>query len=58
MRSSVGSGLGWREYVGSEGRVIAQYDFGSSAPIKDVLTHFGFTPEHVAREARALMERA
>jgi transketolase len=27
-----GSGLGWREYVGSEGQVIAQYDFGASAP--------------------------
>jgi transketolase len=51
-----GSGLGWREYVGSEGRVIALYDFGASAPVKDALTHFRFTPEHVAREARALVE--
>ncbi len=30
-----GTGLGWREYVGSEGRVIARYGFGGSAPIKD-----------------------
>jgi transketolase len=52
-----GTGLGWREYVGSEGRVIARYDFGASAPIKDLLTHFGFTPEHVASEARALVKR-
>ena len=52
-----GTGLGWREYVGSQGRVIARYDFGASAPIKDLLTHFGFTPEHVANEARALLKR-
>jgi transketolase len=52
-----GTGLGWREYVGSEGRVIARYDFGASAPIKDLLTHFGFTAERVASEARALIKR-
>ncbi|MGZ5261557.1 MAG: transketolase-like TK C-terminal-containing protein, partial [Burkholderiales bacterium] len=52
-----GTGLGWREYVGSEGRVIARYDFGASAPIKDLLTHFGFTPERVASEARSLVAR-
>ena len=52
-----GTGLGWREYVGSEGRVIARYDFGASAPIKDLLTHFGFTPERVASEARSLIKR-
>jgi hypothetical protein len=27
--------LAWREYVGSEGRLIARYDFGASAPIKE-----------------------
>ncbi len=52
-----GTGLGWREYVGSDGRVIARYDFGASAPIKDLLTHFGFTPERVASEARSLVTR-
>ena len=26
--------------------------FGASAPAKDVFAHFGFTPEHVAEEAR------
>jgi transketolase len=50
-----GTGLGWREYVGSAGRVIARYDFGASAPIKDLLSHFGFTAEHVLRAARALV---
>jgi transketolase len=52
-----GTGLGWREYVGLEGQVIARYDFGASAPIKDLLTHFGFTVEHVADQARALAGR-
>jgi transketolase len=52
-----GTGLGWREYVGAEGRVVAPYDFGASAPIKDLLTHFGFTAERVAREARSLLKR-
>jgi transketolase len=49
-----GTGLGWSEYVGPEGRVIARYDFGASAPIKDLMTHFGFTAERVVDEARAL----
>ena len=52
-----GTGLGWSEYVGSEGRVIARYDFGASAPVKELLSHFGFTAEHIVREARTLIER-
>jgi transketolase len=52
-----GTGLGWREYVGSGGVVIARYDFGASAPAKDVLTHLGFTAERVANEARSLVSR-
>jgi transketolase len=51
-----GTGLGWREYVGLEGHVIARYDFGASAPIKDLLTHFGFTPERVVAEARSMIK--
>jgi transketolase len=52
-----GTALGWKEIVGSEGRVIARSDFGASAPIKDLLTQFGFTVDHVANEARALVTR-
>jgi transketolase len=52
-----GTGLGWREYVGSEGRVIARYNFGASAPIKDLFKHFGFTADRVANEARSLIKR-
>jgi transketolase len=50
-----GTGLGWREYVGLEGRVVARWDFGASAPIKDLLKHFGFTVEHVVNQARELL---
>ncbi len=32
--------------------------FGSSAPLKDVLTKFGFTPEKVVETAREVLERA
>src|SRR6185437_1638163 len=52
-----GTGLGWREYVGSAGHVIARYDFGASAPIKDLLMHFGFTFERIVSEARAMVKR-
>jgi transketolase len=51
-----GTGLGWREYVGSKGQVIARYDFGASAPVKDLLKHFGFTAEHVVGQARSLLK--
>ena len=51
-----GTGLGWSEYVGPKGRVIARSDFGASAPIKDLLMHFGFTADRVAEEARSLVK--
>ncbi len=41
------STLGWDRYVGSKGRVIGMRTFGSSAPLKNLLTKFGFTPEKV-----------
>ncbi len=53
-----GTSLGWKEYVGDEGRVIARSDFGASAPVKDLLKHFGFTVEHVVAEARKLIDGA
>jgi transketolase len=52
-----GTGQGWREYVGSKGCVVALYDFGASAPIKDLLKHFGFTAERIANEARRLVKK-
>ena len=50
-----GTTLGWKEYTGLDGCVIARRDFGASAPIKELLAHFGFTVEHVLGEARKML---
>jgi transketolase len=50
--------LGWDRYVGPRGATIGMNTFGSSAPLKDVLSKFGFTPEKVVETARAVLERA
>ena len=52
-----GTSLGWREYVGFDGAVIARSDFGASAPIKDLYQQFGFTAEHVVKQAKALLKK-
>ena len=46
------STLGWDRYVGDSGAVIGMHTFGASAPLKQLLTKFGFTPERVAEVAR------
>jgi transketolase len=46
------STLGWDRYVGDGGAVIGMHTFGASAPLKQLLTKFGFTPEKVAQAAR------
>jgi transketolase len=51
-----GTTLGWRDYVGLDGRIVARADFGASAPIKELMKEFGFTVEHVVAEARALLQ--
>ena len=47
-----GSVIGWDRYVGVAGARIGMHTFGSSAPIKDLLTKFGFTPEKVLAAAK------
>lgn len=37
----------WYKYVGLDGRIVGMETFGESAPIKDLMTHFGFTVEAV-----------
>jgi transketolase len=51
------STLGWHRYVGTDGAVIGMHTFGASAPLKDLQTKFGFTPEKVADAARHQIER-
>jgi transketolase len=50
------SPLGWGHYVGPRGAVIAVGRFGASAPGEVVMREYGFTPEHVARRAREVMD--
>jgi transketolase len=49
------STLGWDRYVGPEGVKIGMHTFGTSAPLKDVQTKFGFTPDRVAEAAKELL---
>ncbi|HMK09996.1 MAG TPA: transketolase C-terminal domain-containing protein, partial [Acidimicrobiales bacterium] len=46
------STLGWDRYVGDGGTVIGMNTFGASAPLKQLLVKFGFTPDRVAQAAR------
>jgi transketolase len=46
------STLGWDRYVGDGGAVIGMHTFGASAPLKQLLRKFGFTPDRVAEVAR------
>ncbi|KAJ7191439.1 hypothetical protein O6H91_Y523600 [Diphasiastrum complanatum] len=51
-----GSPLGWREYVGQKGTIVAVNKFGASGPYLDVFKKFGFTAEHVAEKAEELLQ--
>ncbi len=53
-----GTTFGWKQYVGPEGIAVGHDDFGASAPIKDVMKHFGFTVENVIAKARESMKNA
>ncbi len=53
-----GSVLGWDHYVGMRGAKIGMHTFGSSAPLKDLLTKFGFTPKKVLAAAKEQIAKA
>jgi transketolase len=50
--------IGWDRYVGSGGAIIGMHTLGSSAPIKDLMKKFGFTPEKVLAAARDQIAKA
>jgi transketolase len=50
--------IGWDRYVGTNGAKIGMHTFGSSAPIKDLLKQFGFTPDKVAAAAKEQIEKS
>ena len=52
------STIGWERYVGLDGVSIGMKTFGASAPLKDLLVHFGFTVEKVVEAAEKGSEHA
>jgi transketolase len=46
------STMGWDRYVGATGAKIGMHGFGASAPIKDLMKMFGFTPDDVLAAAK------
>ncbi len=49
--------IGWERYTGRLGAVIGMHTFGASAPLKALLTKFGFTPERVVEVAKQQIAR-
>ena len=49
--------FGWERYVGPRGKMIGMRTFGASAPLKALLTKFGFVPENVIAAAKELLGR-
>jgi transketolase len=47
------STFGWERYVGATGAIVGMSTFGASAPLKELQTKFGFTPERVVELAKA-----
>ncbi len=50
--------LGWERYVGMQGAKIGMHTFGSSAPLKDLETKFGFTPDKLVAAAKQQLASA
>ena len=48
----MGGAFGWERFAGSTGAIIGMRSFGASAPLKDLLKHFGFTVEAVVKAAK------
>jgi transketolase len=50
--------IGWDRYVGDGGAVVGMRTFGASAPLKELIGKFGFTPQAVADVARGRVQAA
>ena len=44
--------MGWEKYAGRNGAVIGMHTFGASAPLKSLLSKFGFEPDKVVEKAK------
>jgi transketolase len=49
--------IGWDRYAGRKGAKIGMQQFGASAPLKALLSHFGFTADAVAKAAKEQIAR-
>ncbi len=52
------STFGWERYTGVGGARIGMHSFGASAPLKDLLKHFGITKEAVLAAAKDQIAKA
>jgi transketolase len=50
------SNFGWERYVGRTGAMITMRTFGASAPLKELMTKFGFAPDNIVAAARAQLQ--
>ena len=50
-----GCPYGWERYTGELGKIIGIERFGASAPGEELFQQFGFTVEHVIKEAKELL---
>jgi transketolase len=58
VSAEMGSVIGWDRYVGMTGAKVGMNTFGSSAPLKDLLAKFGFTPDKVLAAAKEQIARS
>jgi transketolase len=47
------STFGWGRYVGIHGHSIGMKTFGASAPLKELVKKYGFTPDHIVSAAKS-----
>jgi transketolase len=49
--------IGWDRYAGRKGAKIGMQQFGASAPLKALLSYFGFTADAVVKAAKEQIAR-
>ena len=52
------STFGWERYTGTTGAIIGMNTFGTSAPLKELESKFGFTPEAVVSAAKNQLKQS
>jgi transketolase len=50
--------FGWERWVGLRGAVVGMRSFGASAPLKALMQKFGFTVDHVVKQAKETIAKA